>query len=148
MKVTQSYPTLRLRGLHSPRILQARILEWAAFPFSRGSRLRACNWKHSWFQVPAILPCRRHRRPRFSLWVGKIPWRRAWQPTPALLPGESHGLRSLAGYSQWDHKESDMTEVNGHTLSTFDRQIPCKTRTCPGSFMQLEAEKDEFRCLF
>ena len=27
------------------------------------------------------------------------PWRRAWQPTPVFLPGESHGQRSLAGYS-------------------------------------------------
>ena len=26
------------------------------------------------------------------------------------MPGESHGLRSLAGYSLWDHKESDMTD--------------------------------------
>ena len=27
-----------------------------------------------------------------------------------LLPGESHGLRSLAGYSPMGHKELDMTE--------------------------------------
>ena len=27
------------------------------------------------------------------------PWRREWQPTPVFLPGESHGSRSLAGYS-------------------------------------------------
>ena len=26
------------------------------------------------------------------------------------MPGESHGQRSLAGYSPWGHKESDMTE--------------------------------------
>ena len=32
---------------------------------------------------------------------GRFPWRRAWQPTPAFLPGESHGQRSLAGYSPW-----------------------------------------------
>ena len=25
----------------------------------------------------------------------------AWQPTPILLPGESHGWRSLVGYSPW-----------------------------------------------
>ena len=50
------------------------------------------------------------RRPGFDPWVGKIPWRRAWQPTPVFLPGESHGPRSLAGYSPWGHKESDMTE--------------------------------------
>ena len=24
---------------------------------------------------------------------------RAWQPTPVFLPGESHGQRSLVGYS-------------------------------------------------
>ena len=34
----------------------------------------------------------------FDPWVGKIPWRRAWQPT--LLPGESHGQRSLVGYTE------------------------------------------------
>ena len=26
------------------------------------------------------------------------------------MPGESHGGRSLVGYSPWGHKESDMTE--------------------------------------
>ena len=31
--------------------------------------------------------------------LGKVPWRRACQPTPVLLPGDSHGQRSLAGYS-------------------------------------------------
>ena len=33
-----------------------------------------------------------------------------WQPTPVFLLGESHGLRSLAGYSSWGRKELDMTE--------------------------------------
>ena len=33
------------------------------------------------------------------------------QPTPVFLPGESHGHRSLAGYSPWAHKELDMTEA-------------------------------------
>jgi len=32
-------------------------------------------------------------------WIGKTPWSRAWQPTPVFLPRESHGQRSLAGYS-------------------------------------------------
>ena len=50
------------------------------------------------------------RRPRFDLWVGKIPSRRNCQPTPVFLPGESHGQRSLAGYSPWGLKESDRTE--------------------------------------
>ena len=29
-------------------------------------------------------------------------WRRKWQPTPVFLPGESHGWRSLVGYSPRD----------------------------------------------
>ena len=33
-----------------------------------------------------------------------------WQPTPVSLPGNSHGQRSLVGYSPWCHKELDMTE--------------------------------------
>ena len=42
--------------------------------------------------------------------VGKILWRRKWQPTPVFLPGESHGQRSLVGYSPGGHKELDTTE--------------------------------------
>ena len=42
---------------------------------------------------------------------GKIPWRRAWQPTLVFLPGESHGQRSLAGYSPRCGKELDTTEA-------------------------------------
>ena len=37
--------------------------------------------------------------------------RRQWQPTPVLLPGESHGWRSLVGYSPWGGEESDTTEL-------------------------------------
>jgi len=42
-----------------------------------------------------------------------------WQPTPIFLPGESHGKRSLVGYSPWGHKESDTTEwlTHTHTIS-------------------------------
>ena len=46
----------------------------------------------------------------FDPWVGKIPWRRKWHPTPGFLPEESHGQRSLAGYSPWGHKELDTIE--------------------------------------
>ena len=48
--------------------------------------------------------------PWFDPWVRKIPWKRAWQPTLVFLLGESHGLRSLVGYSPWGHKEKDTTE--------------------------------------
>ena len=33
-----------------------------------------------------------------------ISWRRTWQHTPVFLPGESHGQRSLVGYSSWAPK--------------------------------------------
>ena len=46
----------------------------------------------------------------FNPWVGKIPWRRKWLPTPVFLLGESHGQRSLVGYSLWGPKDSDPTE--------------------------------------
>ena len=32
------------------------------------------------------------------------------QHTPVYLPGEFHGQESLAGYSPWGLKESDVTE--------------------------------------
>ena len=44
-------------------------------------------------------------------WARKIPWRRAWQSTSAFLPRESHGQRSLVGYSPWGHKELAMTKA-------------------------------------
>ena len=36
--------------------------------------------------------------------VRKIRWRRKQQLTPVFLSGESHGQRSLAGYSPWGRK--------------------------------------------
>ena len=36
--------------------------------------------------------------------------RSEWQPTPVFLPGESHGQRSLVGYSPWGCKEWNRTE--------------------------------------
>ena len=53
---------------------------------------------------------RRLRGHQFNTRVGKIPWRRKWQPTPVFLPEKSHGQRSLAGYSPWSCKKSDVTE--------------------------------------
>ena len=62
-----------------------------------------CSGKESTCQL------RRYKRCSFDPWVGKIPWRRKWQPTPVFLVGKSHGQRSLAGYSPWGCKESDLT---------------------------------------
>ena len=55
--------------------------------------------------------CRRHKRPGFDPRIGKISWRKAWQPTPVCLPRDSHGQRSLVGYSPQGQKELDLPEV-------------------------------------
>ena len=54
--------------------------------------------------------CLQCGRPGFNPCVRKIPWRRKWQSTPVFLPGESHGRRSLVGYSSQGCKKSDTTE--------------------------------------
>ena len=43
-------------------------------------------------------------------------WTELTWPTPVFFPGESCGQRSLAGYSPWGLKESDMTQrLNNNT---------------------------------
>ena len=71
--------------------------------------------------------CLQCGRPRFNSWVRKIPWRREWLPTPVFLPGELHGQRRLAGYTPWEHKESDTTESHTHT-HTHTQSLPLPTR--------------------
>ena len=72
-------------------------------------------WKNPWMEEPGGL------QSMGSLRVGHdwatslslftfIHWRRKWQHTPVFLPGESHGWRSLVGYSPWGGEESDTTE--------------------------------------
>ena len=59
-------------------------------------------------------PTRQYRRLQkggFNPWVRKILWRRAQQPTPVFLPGESHGQRTLEGYSPQGHRDLNMSEV-------------------------------------
>ena len=63
--------------------------------------------------------CRRHKRFGFNPWFGKIPWRRQWQPTPVFLPGESHGQRSLVGYSPYG------CEVRHDWVCTCARMCAC-----------------------
>ena len=46
---------------------------------------------------------------------GRSPGGGKWQPTPVFLPGESHGQRSLEGYSPWGCIESETTEATEHS---------------------------------
>ena len=80
--------------------LELGRLEWSqvAFPggYFPGGKESTCQ-------------CRRCWRCRSDFWVKKVPWSRKWQLTPVFLPREFYGQSSLAGYSPWGHKESDMT---------------------------------------
>ena len=58
-----------------------------------------CDIKHT---SVVVLPANAgdlYKRCGLNHLVVKMPWTRKWQPTPVFLPGESHGHRSLAGYS-------------------------------------------------
>ena len=45
-----------------------------------------------------------------QVWVRKIPWRGHGNSPQYSCLENPHGLRSLAGYSPWGHKESDTAE--------------------------------------
>ena len=117
-------------------VLLAKILEWVAISFSRGSfwpRDRTwiylhCRWILYWLSYQGnphlayvhlkegfpggpsgkepACQCRRHKRHGFNPWVGKIPLR-SWQPTPVFLPGGSPWKGSLA--TAHGIAKSDMT---------------------------------------
>ena len=54
---------------------------------------------------------------------------REWQPAPVFLPGESHGQKSLVGYSPWGRKESATTEATEHA----HRQVCLSSSSSPSS---------------
>ena len=55
-------------------------------------------------------------------WVQALGWEgrlQKWKPTPVFLPGRCYGQRSLVGYSQGGHEESDTTEQTSFSFSQF-----------------------------
>ena len=80
-------------------------------------------WLHLWLsgKEPAC-QCRKHKRRGFNPWVGKIPWGRKRQPTPVFLPGESHGLRSLVGYTVLRVAKS-WTQLEQLSIHTCTRNV-------------------------
>ena len=83
--------------------------------------------------------CRRCKWHGFSSRVWKIHWKRKWQPIPVFLPGKFYGERSLAGYSPWGCKESDMTEHG--TIQNYKYFIQCRHTTLilPGFTSQINS---------
>ena len=85
--------------------LQRVRQDWATFTFTFSLLLvRHTSQVALVVKKKSCHQCRRCRRWEFNPWVGK-------GTHFIFLPGESHGQRSLLGYSPWDHKESDTTEV-------------------------------------
>ena len=80
------------RALHSKDLIQLPADE--GFPGGSDGKESACNMGDLG-SIPGS---------------GRAPLRKEWQPILLFFPGESHGQRSLVGYSPWDNKESDMTK--------------------------------------
>ena len=61
-------------------------------------------------------------------------WKRQWQSTPVLLPGNSHGRRSLVGYSPWGCEES--TQLSNFTFTfhfhSLEKEMATHSRRIPG----------------
>ena len=81
------------------------------------------------------------RRPELDSWVRKIPWRRKWQLTPIFLPGKAHRQSSPAGYSPWNHRELDTTELL--TLSHFHFTVLKYAPPCENPFIHLLPETND-----
>ena len=69
------------------------------------------------------------KRLGFDLCVRKIPWRRKWLPTPVFWPRESHGQRSLQGYSLWGCKELDNLQLNNNNAQPSHNGCDRKERS-------------------
>ena len=121
--------------------------DWVTFTLQDiGDRLNICTLKKKkdlgilkpglpqWLSgTESACQCKRHKRQVFNPWIGTIPCRRAWQPTPVFLLGESHGQKSLAGYSPQGHKESGISEMTEHVhiLKTYlSPQFKCRSSAC------------------
>jgi len=61
---------------------------------------------------------------------GRSPGGGNWQPTPVLLPGESHGQRSLEGYSPWGQRVRHMS-INLVKLKETINDFFFLTEQCP-----------------
>ena len=111
-KSLQSCPTLcdpidgSPPGSRIPGILQARTLEWAAISFSNTWRWKVKVKSLSHVRLLATPWTAAHQAPP-SMGFSR---REYWSEVLLYLPVKFHGQRSLAGYSPWNSKRSDMTE--------------------------------------
>ena len=112
-KLLQSCPTLcdaidgSPPGSPVPGILQARTLEWVAISFSNSWKWKVKVKSLSRPTLCDPMDCSLPGSSAHGIFQARV---LEWVPTPVFLPAESHGQRSLVGYSPWGHNESDKSE--------------------------------------
>ena len=103
---------------NSERFMETKLTSWYNLHFEVENlalhHLSHLAWPRWHSSKEYSCQCRGCKKCEYNPWVRMIPWSREWKPSPVFLPGKFHRRRSLAGYSPWGCKESDMTE---HTLS-------------------------------
>ena len=114
------YPLIEdIKGIvHIP--LLSPFIKWWSWYFETFYRCTLRGFPGSASGKESTCQCRRCKRCRFDLCVGKIPWRQKLQPTPVFLPGEFQGQRNLEGYSPGGHKRIGRDWACMHWLSVQD----------------------------
>ena len=76
-----------------------------------------------------------------------------WQPTPVFLPGESHGQRSLAGYSPWVTKSQTRlkrlishTDTHTHTHTHAPSAFTPDVQHCSTSLISHKLIQGFYQC--
>ena len=117
-----SHPTSINYIYNSPTFKSGHILRYweLELQYTLGRASQVAQWIKN---LPTI--CLQYGRRGFDFWVGKIPWKWACQPSSVLLPGESHGQRSLAGYTVHRVTKSwtQLKWLHMHTHNTFGREM-------------------------
>ena len=76
------------------------------------------------------------------------PWRKARQPTSVFLPRESHGEKSLVGYSPQGHKELDMTEATQHIRTQTQGEQKLLSLYIKSQFRDRGRRLGTLRCIY
>ena len=114
-RISPAFPVFKDLGSCRRTRLESAYVGWytwnfkqyRVFPGGSDSKESACNARNLGL-IPGL-----------GRFPGEGYWRRAWQPTLVSCLENPHGQRSLAGYSSWGHKESDMTELRSTAPSFY-----------------------------
>ena len=124
--------------LYFSNIILLRFNCMCKFPFIFNTALLICFSEYITFLVDLCFLMSPALAGGFSTTIGRLgkalltysdPLKMKWQPTPVFLPEESHGQRSLVGYSPQDHGESYMTEHICTPCGVWDLSSPTRDQT-------------------